>query len=221
MARLILPLTGLCLLLTACGNNNKAALEELDARLGKNDSDPALTVPLEDQIMVDTALSQQANEDSVRPAERPVQTPIPPGEGGPSGGDPAQTLGALAVQQAQISKDRFNGCALDVDYSAQWAARLPGDLPLYPKARVTESAGSNNGSCSLRAVTAIAPAAPNAVAKHYSAAAQRAGYRASTTRDGDNMMVSGWRPSDGAAFYTIIRTDAGGTATDFVSNRGV
>ena len=220
MSRLFAPAIATCLALAACGGGNDAALNDLDARLGKNDSDPALTMPLQDQIMVDPTLSQQANEDAVRPAERPVQSPIPPGEGGPSGGNPAQTLGALAVEQARVAKDRFNGCQLDVEYSAQWAARLPGDLPLYPKSRVVEAAGSNNGSCGLRAVTAIAPAAPNAVVKHYSDTASRAGFRASTTRDGDHMMVSGWRPSDGAAFYAIVRADAGGTATDFVSNRG-
>lgn len=220
MPRFLPSMITSCLALAACGGNNDAALNDLDARLGKNDADPALTVPLQDQIMVDPALSQQANEDAVRPAERPVQTPIPPGEGGPSGGNPAQTLGALASEQARIAKDRFAGCSLDVAYSAQWAARLPGDLPLYPKARVVEAAGSNSGNCALRAVTAIAPAAPDAVAKHYSDIASRSGFRANTTTEDGNMMVSGWRPSDGAAFYVTIRADAGGTATDFVSNRG-
>ncbi len=220
MARLFAPAIAVCLVLAACGDNDDSALNDIDARLGKNDADPALTMPLQDQIMVDPTLSQQANEDAVRPAERPVQTLIPPGEGGPGGGNPAQTLGSLAAEQARVAKDRFNGCLLDVEYSAQWAARLPGDLPLYPKSRVVEAAGSNYGSCGLRAVTAIAPAAPAAVVKHYSDTASRAGFRASTTRDGENLMVSGWRPSDGAAFYAIIRADAGGTATDFVSNRG-
>lgn len=220
MPRLFVPAAAICLALAACGGKDDAALNDIDARLGKNDSDPALTMPLQDQIMVDPNLSQQANDDAVRPAERPVQTPIPPGEGGPSGGNPAQTLGSLAADQARIAKDRFNGCLLDVDYSAQWAERLPADLPLPAQSRVVEAAGSNNGSCALRAVTAIAPAAPNVVIGHYSAAAKRAGFRASTTRDGDNMMVAGWRPSDGAAFYAIIRADKAGTATDLVTNRG-
>jgi hypothetical protein len=207
--------------LTACGGSDTAKLDELDARLGnKADADPALTMALEDQIMVDPQLTQQANDDAIRPAERPVQSPIPPGEGGPARAKPGETLGALAAKQAQIAKDRFNGCLLDVDYSAGWAARLPRELPMFPKSRVVEAAGSNNGSCGLRAVSYSAPAAPAMVAKFYDILGQRAGYRTATGNENGGLMVSGSRASDGSAFYAIVQPAAGGSATDFVSNRG-
>ena len=170
--------------------------------------------------MVDPKLTTQANEDAVRPAEQPVQSPVPPGEGGPERANPGMTLGALAARQAQIAKDRFSGCALDVAYSAQWAARIPADLPLYPKARVIEAAGSDNGACGLRAVTYSAPAAPAAVVGYYEKLGQRSGYRTGTAKEDGGLMVTGSRQSDGAAFYAIVMPAAGGSATDFVSNRG-
>jgi hypothetical protein len=214
-------LVPLALALAACGSGDKADIDELDARLGnKADADPALTAALEDQIMVDPSLSQQANEDAIRPAERPVQTPVPAGMGGPQRDNPGQTLGALAQKQAEISRDRFNGCRLDVDYSAGWAARLPADLPLYPNGRVVEAAGSDEGACRLRAVTYMASANPATVAKFYAILGQRGGYRTGTTVENGQTVVSGWRASDGAAYYAIIAADGEGSATDFVANRG-
>ena len=126
------------LALSACGGpaDDKASLEKLDTKLGgKGDVDPALTAALEDQIMVDPTLSGQANEDSIRPPTEPQSAPIPAAREG----DDVQTLGGLATDQAiTASKDRFTGCSLDVQYSAEWANRLPSDLPLYPQARVAE-----------------------------------------------------------------------------------
>jgi hypothetical protein len=211
----------LALALAACGTGDNAELDELDARLGnKADADPSLTAALEDQIMVDPSLSQQANEDAIRPAERPVQTPVPPGMGGPERTDPGRTLGALAQKQAEISRDRFNGCRLDVDYAAGWAARLPAELPLYPNGRVVEAAGSNEGDCRLRAVTYMASANPATVAKFYTILGDRAGFKTGTTSEDGEAIVSGWRPSDGAAFYAIVTPQAEGSSADFVSNRG-
>lgn len=221
MSRASFLLLPVALTLAACGGGEKAELDALDARLGnKADADPALTAALEDQIMVDPTLSQQANEDAIRPAERPVQTPVPPGMGGPERADPSRTLGALAQRQAEISRDRFNGCLLDVDYGGGWAARLPADLPLYPNGRVVEAAGSDAGDCRLRAVTYMASANPATVAKFYTILGQRGGYRTGTTVENGQTMVSGWRPSDGAAYYAIVAADGEGSAADFVSNRG-
>lgn len=211
----------LALALSGCGSGETQKLDELDARLGnKADADPALTLALEDQIMVDPQLTQQANEDAIRPAEAPVQTPIPPGEGGPERNTPGLTLGALAARQAAIAKDRFSGCALNVAYSAQWAARVPVELPLFPKSRIVEAAGSDSGACLLRAVTYSAPAAPATVARYYDIIGKRSGYRTATANENGGLMVSGTRASDGAAFYAIVQPAAGGSATDFVSNRG-
>lgn len=46
-------------------------------RIVKSDVDPALAMALEDQILIDQTLSQQANEDVIRPPDRPVQILVP------------------------------------------------------------------------------------------------------------------------------------------------
>lgn len=209
----------LALPLVACGGD-KAELDQLDTKIGgKGDADPALTAALEDQIMVDPSLSGQANDDAIRPAAEPMQTPIPHGEGG-STAIPGQTLGGLAAEQAEISKDSFNGCALGVKYSMDYAAKLPADFPLYPKAQVNEAAGSDDNDCHLRAVTHSAPASIKELATHYAGAAARAGYRVASKAEGNGLMVSGKRAADGGAFYVILTPVSGGSTADLVINNG-
>ena len=62
------------LVLAACGgaaaNNDLAAI---DNELVANAVDPALTSALQDQLSVDPTLAQQANPNSARPPEAPVQ----------------------------------------------------------------------------------------------------------------------------------------------------
>jgi hypothetical protein len=219
--RVLLLICAASLALTACGGNDKADLEKLDSKLGgKPNADPALTAALEDQIMVDPALTQQANEDTIRPTNEPYQAPMP-AEANPAPAAPAsQTLGSLAAEQAQISKVQFNGCSLDVQYSMDWANRLSAELPLYPKARVSEAAGSDNGKCKLRAVTFTAAAAPRAMVDYYLSIAKRAGFNAHNSVEGSGNMVSGTR-SDGAAFYVVLQPTEGGSSADLVVNRGL
>lgn len=222
--------------LAACGGTpTKKDVEKLDAELaGKAaQTDPALTAALEDQIMVDPSLSNQSNADSIRPADEPLQAPIPPEpsatgmNGAVKGSGSAMasttqgtvTLGQLAKQQASVDKRNFNGCGLDVDYSMAWSTRLPGDLPLYPRARVTEAAGSNNGGCALRAVTYTAAAAPRALVDYYVATARKAGYSAQHKLEEGSHVVAGTRGNE--AYYVILAEAAnGGTTADFVANNG-
>ncbi len=208
------------LLVSACGGNDKAELDKLDSKLGgKGNVDPALTAALEDQIMVDPQLASKSNDDSIRPPNEPYSASVPVGEAAPNG--PAgQTLGTLAAQQARIAKDKFVGCSLDVAYSIQWANRLPLELPLYPKARVSEAAGSDYQGCNLRVASYTAPAPPRSVAGYYLNLAKRSGYRESVSNDGQGQMVSGWRPRDGAAFYATLHPSGTGTSVDLVTNRG-
>lgn len=217
----LLVLVASSLLVTACGDgNDKAALDKLDSKLGgKGNVDPALTAALEDQIMVDPQLASKSNDDSIRPPNEPYSASVPAGQPAPSG-SVGQTLGTIAAQQAQIAKDKFTGCSLDVAYSIQWANRLPLELPLYPKARVSEAAGSNYQGCNLRVASYTAPAAPRLVAGYYLHLAKRSGYRECVSNDGQGQMVSGWRASDGAAFYATLHPGGTGTNVDLVTNRG-
>jgi hypothetical protein len=215
--------SALAMSLAACGSSGKSELDALDGKLtGKGDTDPALTAALEDQIMVDPSLSGQANKDAIRPAAQPYQAPIPTGEGAPQSKPAASsTLGGLAEQQAEIAKDSFNGCALNVQYSADYAAKLPADLQLYPQSQVSEAAGSDQGGCKLRAVSHSTPAAMKSVATHYANSAARAGYRVTSKVDGAGVMISGKRAADGGAFYVVLTPGSGGTSADLVVNNGI
>ena len=77
---LLLPLA-----LLACAKREEDRnLDSLDNELveagsgGTNVSDPAMTSALHDQIMVDPALAQQSNADSVRPPAQPYSGGVPP-----------------------------------------------------------------------------------------------------------------------------------------------
>jgi hypothetical protein len=209
------------LLLVGCGDkaSDKAELDKIDAKLGgKTGADPALSVALEEPIMVDPNLASQSNEDSIRPPAQPFQAPVPLDPNAPDGAGSGQTLGSLAEQQARLSKDKFNGCALDVKYSMDFANRLPTDLPLYPRARVVEAAGSDTNTCRLRAITYSSSAAPKAMIDYYLTIARRAGFTASHSSEGNEDLVSGTR--DGAAFYAIIQPAGAGSSVDLVANNG-
>lgn len=236
---------GLLLAVLVAGCNSNAAekdLDKLDAKIaGKaGDADPALTSALEDQILVDPTLANQANRNAARPTNEPFAAPVPK-EGdeavananaaadaagraasGVSGGTSASgatTLGELAATQAARGKNKFTGCGLDVTYSMTWANRLPSDLPLYPQARVAEAAGSDRGACRLRAVSYATSAPMRQVVDFYLSQARRAGY--SADYDSKQQMVGGVRPRDGGAWYAIVQpTNSGGTLVDLVTNNG-
>jgi hypothetical protein len=220
--RSVLSSVALALALSACGGSADADMEAVDGKLtGKADSDPALTASLEDQILVDPSLSGKANEDAIRPASAPYQSPVPADQAVKEVGGSSQTLGELASHQGKASKESFNGCGLNVSYSAEYAARLPADLPLPKIAQVIEAAGSDDNGCRLRAVSHSVNRPINDVAAYYSQMASKAGYRPVTAPEGTGVMVSGKRAADGGAFYVILTPVAGGTTADLVVNNGV
>ncbi len=246
---LIITLALLSLGLSSCGEDPKTEAANLDETLlGKgNSTDPVLTSALEDQIMVDPALTGQANTHAVRAADKPAQTPIPTEATGGPAPAAAIPLGQRIVVQAaktapgasyaaaapasaatpastpgsaKSAKASFNGCGMDVSYSMAWSARMPADLPLYPQAKVAEAAGSDSGACRLRAVTFSTAAAPRNLVDYYLSTARKAGYEAEFTTEGGEQMVAGHR-GDGAAFYVILTPrQSGGTMADMVANRG-
>jgi len=58
-------------LVAGCAEGDQATVDR------KTDVDPALAMALEDQILIDPTLSQQANEDVIRPPDRPVLVLVP------------------------------------------------------------------------------------------------------------------------------------------------
>ncbi len=221
-------LLGACLLgVAACGNDTStdAKADKLDERLlGKGNADPVLTTALEDQIMVDPSLANMANRSAVKAADAPMTAPVPVETTGPSAAAerPATpTLGQIAANQAAAARDKFTGCGLDVDYSMQWANRIPADVPLYPRARVDEAAGSDMPGCKLRAITFTTPAPQRAVIDFYIGQTKRSGFASSTQVKGRETLVGGTR-GDGAAYYVVLTpAEAGGTIVDLVLNNCV
>lgn len=215
------------LAVSACGLNTPTddKADKLDERLlGKGNADPVLTTALEDQIMVDPSLANMANRNAVKPADAPMAAPAPLETTGPSAAAErpnSPTLGQLAANQAAAARDKFNGCGLDVGYSMEWATRLPTDIPLYPRARVEEAAGSDMPGCKLRAITFTTPAPQRAVIDFYIGQTKRSGFASSTQIKGRETLVGGTR-GDGAAYYVVLTpAEAGGTIVDLVLNNGV
>lgn len=215
------------LAVSACGSDKPAddKAEKLDERLlGKGNADPVLTSALEDQIMVDPSLANMSNRNAVKAPDAPMMAPVPPETTGLSAAasrPDAPTLGQLAAGQAKAARDKFTGCGIDVDYSMGWANRLPADLPLYPRARVEEAAGSDMPGCKLRAITFSTPAPQRAVIDFYLGQSKRSGFASSTETKGLETLVGGTR-HDGAAYYVVVTpAEAGGTIVDLVLNNGV
>ena len=246
--RILLAL-GLPALLAACGTADQSDenLDSLDAELTDANAqaapakDPALMSALQSQIMVDPNLAQQSNADAVRPAGQPYSSPIPPdgiaqadGTGAKTGplmrapaakddcpeckkAEDTVTLGALAARQANR---RASECVGQLRYSANWANRLPRDLPLYPDARLDEAAGNDQNGCALRAVSFTANAGWQAVVDWYYTRAMGGGYKAEHQADGAIHVIGGTRGDDAFMVYVTPR-DGGGVEVDVIANNGV
>lgn len=233
---ILLPLA-----LAGCGGS--ASLGDADEVSG-NAADPALASALQDQIMVDPQLSRQANGDAIRPPGQPysggvpsdavaadtdqvdmgglMKTPAPTKADQNctqcAAGRDSVTLGGLAARQRD---SRTSQCASSMTYSAGWANRLPRDLPLFPQARVAEAAGSETGTCQLRAVTFSASQPMQTMLDWYYTKAIKSGYTAEHQVDGEQHILGGTRDKDGGAYvlFMTARSD-GGTDIDMVANNG-
>src|SRR5437870_13095933 len=109
------------LALAACGRGGENNLAEMDNSLTGNGADPALTSALEDQILVDPNLVQQARPNTARPPETPVQAQYPAGSAGPTGG--------------QANSDMQSACGIPLTTGNSYAQRLPAQFPIHPGGR--------------------------------------------------------------------------------------
>lgn len=73
-----LGIAAAALLLGGCADTGNSLADVDNELIGANQSDPALTAALEDQILVDPSLTQQSNRDAARPSSEPGRAPIPP-----------------------------------------------------------------------------------------------------------------------------------------------
>lgn len=209
--------------LGAC-QDSQSDLANLDNQIIGNDADPALTSALEDQIMVDPALTQQSNRTAVRPPETPTraQYPLPDGQQPGRRAAPARASGTSA--EAGVQADRVGGgiagCGPSFDYNMAWARRLPAAFPVFPGSRITDAAGSDTPDCHARVVTFTTAAAPQRVLDYYAQRATRAGYSAEhQKREGDHILA-GTGAGDGAFFLIVTPTGRGSDVAIIAKSAG-
>jgi hypothetical protein len=228
------------LALGGCGKpaaDTDAIDRELVGKAG-NETDPALTAALADQIMVDPALTQQSGATSARGPVGPARAPVPvlpPADPGRAPGTAAapppralpgqpreMTLGELAAEQARRpAPAQGQGCERNLSYSTRWAARLPAAIPLFPKAQVSEAAGNELPGCQFRVVSFTTGAAVSDVIDWYYTRVSRAGFSAEHQARGGEHILAGTREADGSAFYLTATGRAdGATDVDLVANNG-
>jgi hypothetical protein len=196
------PLAGL-MLLAACGGGDGNNLAALDNELLANGADPALTSALEDQILVDPNLVQQANPNSARRPDAPAQAQYPAG----------------SARQRVASASGVD-VAAGLEFGPQWASRLPAEFPPYPGARLTEAAGSNADARRLRVITFRTPDSYDRVLNFYRGAVTRAGYDAEQQQRGGDHVLGGVNTRTDGAYYLIVTPVQGGSDVSLIVNNG-
>lgn len=207
MSRLsAIPLAA-ALALAGCGQSQPDA-----AKPAGNDTDPALTSALEDQILVDPALTQQSNKNAVRPSETPAQAQYP--------ADSAGRAGVAERARRDLWDGGGAGCGNGpFNYDPSWAGRLPPAFPLPPGAKLTEAAGHNERGCAMRVVTFAIPQPAERVLDFYRTRALDGGYSAEQQRrDGDHVLAGSGR--DGAHYYLIVTPKPNGSDVALIANKG-
>jgi len=194
------------LLLAGCGRDSEEAdLASLDNEIAANDTDPAVTSALGDQIAVDPTLSQQSNRTAVRTPAGPAQAQLPGGRG---------------VASLRASVDGGGGCAAKLDYAMGWANRLPPAFAVYPGSKVTEAAANDSPECRLRVVTFTTDEAPQRLLDHYSTNAVRAGYTAEQQRRDGDILLGGTNEGNGTAYVVIVTPKGAGADVALIANAG-
>jgi hypothetical protein len=211
-------LAGALALAGCTGGGDEGNLASLDNQL-TNDSDPALTAALQDQIAVDPNLAQQSNRNAVRPPETPTQAPYPNDTAGAPQAKPAAQL-ASAPQGGSGSGGANCTSGDNFHYNNAWAQRLPAAFPFYPNGRLSEAAANNANGCSTRVVSFETTDAPQRVLDWYHTRAVRSGYTSEReTREGDQILA-GTNPSNNGAFYLIVTPKGNGSDVSLIVNNG-
>lgn len=240
----------LALPLTACGGaaTDDAAVADLDNKLVGKGSDPEINAALSDRILVDPDLTDSANVNTVKMADRPLSGAIPPDSG--YDGDAsiealdaaklmrapkpvtvaaedcatcaenrAVTLGGLAADQG-VARGKGT-CDAKLQYGAGWAMRMPPEFPVYPRGRVKEAGGVDGGICDIRVATFTTSAKMQDVIDYYYTRARKSGYSAEHQLRAGEHALGGTRDNDsGAYFITFNAAPGGGTSVDIVANNG-
>lgn len=194
-----LALLGTILSVSACGRGaDDADLANLDNQIVGNETDPALTSALQDQILVDPTLSQQSNRTAVRSAEAPTQAQYPAGMKSGSG----------------------RSCTSKYEYGMAWANQLPAAFAVYPGAKISEAAANNADGCSLRVVSFKTGDPPQRVLAWYRGRASGGGYDAEQQTRGADQILAGTNDQSGGAYFLIVTPAGAGSDVSLITNGG-
>jgi len=204
------------LALAACSQGSVA-----NDSLAANDADPALTSALQDQILTDPSLSQQANRLRVRPPELPTRAEYP------AAGGPAQVRlaaadrpGPSAPSGGSCGAGAGRGPAASFRHGMEWADRLPAAFPPYPGGRVTEAAGQDSPECRVRVVTFRTADPHQRVIDWYQQRAVQAGFSAEHQARGREHVLGGVNQATNGAYYLIVTPVDGGSEVALIVNNG-
>jgi len=229
-------IAGTALLLAACGGEEAPVTERED--------DPALAAALGEQLMVDSDLAGQNRANSVvampsRDGSLPMVDANPEAiaaardaalrlVGGPgrmqTAPEPRELAGELPADAALTAAARAAAapradanCASRVRYTMQWAAKLPGPFPVYPRGAVQEAAGTDAAGCVLRVVNFVTPVPLGEVVDFYYTRARGAGFSADRTLQGGDDVLAG---AKGRASFVVYarRLPSGNTEVDLVTS---
>ena len=230
---------------TACAPTqaDSKSLNHIEDKL--TDSDPVIKGALEDQIMVDPKLTQQANANAVSPGNRPLDGGAPITrvmQGGdpdyiatPAGGklmkapapqemkaEDCQTCGRDPVTAGARAADMApKTCTTGISYGLEWANRMPEAFPVYPRAELKEAAGIAGNNCNVRVVNFQTRAPLEAVVDYYYTQALRFGYDAEHLTKGSEHYLGGTRTRDDTAYVVILNPMPNGmTDVDIVASGG-
>lgn len=132
--------------------------------------------------------------------------PEPPPPGGSDAASPALSAGSAAVL-ARTQLGISEPCAASIGYSAIWGARMPADLPVYPRAHLLEGAGTDGAGCSVRVLRFITPVGTQDVTAFYHAMASKAGYRLERRTAGSDDVLAGRKPGARMGLWVRRRAD--------------
>lgn len=159
--------------------------------------DPAVAQALFAPILTDPDLVALDPRFAVLSVPAPLEGSLPPDDFAPSTmaaakaeaaalmrgaeqgriGETYRCAGCGEVLLAERARVLGRSCAAGLETGLEWALRLPGDLPVYPKSHLREATGRDGGECDSVGASFTAPASASEVLGFYRAVAAKAGYR--------------------------------------------
>lgn len=115
--------------------------------------------------------------------------------------DGAPDTTAMVQAARAVQQPGGRNCFESVNYSTGWAAKLPAEFPVYPRANTMEAAGSDEGACAVRAVTFRTGVPMSEVLAFYNTRAGSAGYRVEHVVKGGDNVLSGLKGDSAVVVY--------------------